>query len=148
MDSPRTYARGGLAKPAEPQAERERADEQQATADVGGFQVMFKIPGRVSLGASEGAKSLRVSTVTLAPDLAVRAVPVKDPTAFLEASFKQNEDAPLLPGRVSIYRDGSFVGRGQMASAGKDETVRLGSAPMTRSRSSAPSSSATRARPG
>ena len=105
---------------------RAKAEEQQAVADVGGFQVMFKIPGRVSLGASEGAKSLRVSSVTLAPDLAVRAVPVRDPTAFLEASFKQNEDAPLLPGRVSIYRDGSFVGRGQMTAAGKDETVRLG----------------------
>ena len=103
-----------------------KAAEQQAVADVGGFQVMFKIPGRVSLGASEGAKSLRVSTVTLAPDLAVRAVPVRDPTAFLEASFKQNEDAPLLPGRVALYRDGCFVGRGQMAAAGKDETVRLG----------------------
>ncbi|KRR29245.1 mucoidy inhibitor MuiA family protein [Bradyrhizobium retamae] len=104
----------------------ERADEQQAAADVSGFQVVFKIPGRVSLGASEGAKSLRISTATIAPDLAVRAAPVKDPTAFLEASFKQNEDAPLLPGRVSIYRDGVFVGRGQMAAAAKDETVRLG----------------------
>ncbi len=126
QDIAKPFARGGLAKLAESQAFGERADEQQATADVGGFQVMFKIPGRVSLGASEGAKSLRVSSVTLAPDLAVRAVPVRDPTAFLEASFKQNEDAPLLPGRVSIYRDGSFVGRGQMAAAGKDETVRLG----------------------
>jgi uncharacterized protein (TIGR02231 family) len=104
----------------------ERADEQQAIADVSGFQVVFKIPGRVSLSASEGAKSLRVSTATIAPDLTVRAVPVKDPTAFLEASFKQAEDAPLLPGRVSIYRDGVFVGRGQMAAASKDETVRLG----------------------
>jgi len=102
------------------------AEEQQAAAEVGGFQVMFKIPGRVSVGASEGAKSLRVSTATIAPDLAVRAVPVTDPTAFLEASFKQGEDAPLLPGRVAIYRDGVFVGRGQMAGAGKDETVRLG----------------------
>ena len=125
MDSVQQYARGGLrAKVAEPPPGR--ADEQQAVADVGGFQVMFKIPGRVSLGASEGAKSLRVSTVTVVPDLAVRAATVKDPTAFLEASFKQGEDAPLLPGGVSIYRDGSFVGRGQMAAAGKDETVRLG----------------------
>jgi uncharacterized protein (TIGR02231 family) len=104
----------------------ERADEQQAVAEVGGFQVMFKIPGRVSVGASEGAKSLRVSTATIAPDLAVRSAPVRDPTAFLEASFKQSEDAPLLPGRIAIYRDGVFVGRGQMAAAGKDETVRLG----------------------
>src|SRR6185369_14699658 len=104
----------------------EKAAEQQAAADVSGFQVVFKIPGRVSLGASEGAKSLRVSTATIAPDLAVRAVPVIDPTAFLEASFKQAEDAPLLPGRVSIYRDGTFVGRGRMNAASKDETVRLG----------------------
>src|SRR5439155_4686374 len=89
-------------------------------------QVVFKIPGRVSLGASEGAKSLRVSSAIIAPDLTVRAVPVLDPTAFLEASFKHNEDAPLLPGRVAIYRDGVFVGRGQMAAAAKDETVRLG----------------------
>jgi uncharacterized protein (TIGR02231 family) len=103
-----------------------KADEQQATAEISGFQVVFKIPGRVSLGAGEGAKSLRVSTATLAPDLSVRAAPVKDPTAFLEASFRQNEDAPLLPGRVSIYRDGIFVGRGQMVAASKDETVRLG----------------------
>ena len=110
----------------EAQDVRERADEQQATADVSGFQVVFKIPGRVSLGASEGAKSLRVSTATIAPDLAVRAAPVKDPTAFLEASFRQTEDAPLLPGRVAIYRDGVFVGRGQMAAVAKDETVRLG----------------------
>jgi uncharacterized protein (TIGR02231 family) len=104
----------------------ERADEQQAAAEVGSFQVVFKIPGRVSLGASEGAKSLRVSSAVMAPDLAVRAVPVLDPTGFLEASFKQNEDAPLLPGRVAIYRDGVFVGRTPMAAAGKDETVRLG----------------------
>ena len=104
----------------------EKAAEQQAAADVGSFQVVFKIPGRASLGASEGAKSLRVASAMIAPDLAIRAAPVKDPTAFLEASFKQNEDAPLLPGRVSIYRDGVFVGRGQMSAAGKDETVRLG----------------------
>jgi uncharacterized protein (TIGR02231 family) len=124
LDSARPAQRGVMAKVAEPFAER--ADEQQATVEVGSFQVMFKIPGRVSVGASEGAKSLRISTAAIAPDLAARAVPVKDPTAFLEAGFKQSEDAPLLPGRVAIYRDGVFVGRGQMAAASKDEPVRLG----------------------
>jgi uncharacterized protein (TIGR02231 family) len=111
-------------KTAEPAPQR--ADQQQATAEVSGFQVMFRVPGRVSVGASEGAKSLGISTAAITPDLTVRAVPVLDPTAFLEASFRQAEDAPLLPGRVAIYRDGMFVGRGQMAAAGKDETVRLG----------------------
>lgn len=104
----------------------DKADEQQAVADLDGFQVTFRIPGRVSLGASEGAKSLRIAAATIAPDLAIRAAPVVDPTAFLEASFKQSEDAPLLPGQVALYRDGAFVGRGKMAAAGKDEMVRLG----------------------
>jgi uncharacterized protein (TIGR02231 family) len=107
-------------------APAQRAEEQQAAADLSGFQVVSAIPGRVSIGASEGAKALRISTAIIAPDLAVRSVPVMYPTAFLEASFTQSEAAPLLPGRVAIYRDGAFVGRGKMAAAGKDETVRLG----------------------
>ena len=117
------------AAPEEPQSfakRAERADEQQATAEISGFQATFRIPGRVSVGASEGTKSLRISTATIAPDLVIRSAPVLDPTAFLEASFVQGEDAPLLPGRVAIYRDGAFVGRGKMAAASKDETVRLG----------------------
>jgi len=108
------------------EAVAKRADEQEAAVEVGGFQVTFRISGRVSLGAGDGARSLRVSTAAIAPDLAVRSVPVRDPTAYLEARFVQNEDAPLLPGRVAIYRDGVFVGRGHMTSAGKGEPVRLG----------------------
>jgi uncharacterized protein (TIGR02231 family) len=104
----------------------EKALDKKAVAEVSGFQVIIKIPGRVSVGASEGAKSLYISNATISPDLVVRSVPVIDPTAFLEASFIQSEDAPLLPGRISIYRDGVFVGRGQMAAAGKEEKVRLG----------------------
>jgi uncharacterized protein (TIGR02231 family) len=136
---PNNRLRGGVgqvtASPPVPQSEEAegtnrlkiRAEEQQATTEVGTFQVAFKIAGRVSVGASEGAKSLRISTLTIHPDLLVRSAPSVDPTAFLEASFQQNgDDAPLLPGVVSIYRDGIFVGRGRLAEAGKDETVRLG----------------------
>ncbi len=128
MSSPAPRATRQLSSPA-PVAQSElymKADEQQATAEVNGFQVTFKIPGRVSIGAADGAKALRIAAATVTPDLLVRAVPVIDPTAFIEASFKQAEDAPLLPGRVSIYRDGVFVGRGRMNAAAKDETVRLG----------------------
>jgi uncharacterized protein (TIGR02231 family) len=104
----------------------DQAVEKKAVAEVSGFQVVFRIPGRVSVGASEGAKSLYISAATISPDLVVRSAPVIDPTAFLEASFIQSDDAPLLPGRMSIYRDGVFVGRGQMAAASKEEKVRLG----------------------
>jgi uncharacterized protein (TIGR02231 family) len=56
----------------------------------------------------------------------VRTAPALDAAAYLEASFKQAEEAPLLPGRIALYRDGIFVGRGEMALTPKDETVRLG----------------------
>ena len=116
-------------------------------AEPGGFQVLFRIPGRISLSASEGAKSLRVASATVAPELTVHAVPVLDAIAFLVASFTQAEDAPLLPGRVSIYRDGGFVGRGRWALPSRTKTFGSASAPMRRSRSPAPSSNATRGRP-
>jgi uncharacterized protein (TIGR02231 family) len=102
------------------------AEEQEAAADTGGFQAVYRIAGRVSVAASEGAKSFRISSAVITPDLLVRAAPALDATAFLEANFKHAEDAPLLPGRVAIYRDGVYVGRGQMAMTAKDEDVRLG----------------------
>jgi uncharacterized protein (TIGR02231 family) len=125
MEKPRMLARSA-APVASLDSVKKRTEEQEAAVDVGAFQTAFKIPGRVSVNAGDGAKSLRISTATIAPELVIRAAPVLDPTAYLEASFPQNEDAPLLPGKVSIYRDGSFVGVSHMASASKDETVRLG----------------------
>lgn len=106
--------------------QRERIDEQQAVAEIGDFQATFKIPGRVTLGAAEGAKSLRIASMSVPADLAVRAAPVLDPTAFLEASFRQTDDTTLLPGKVAIYRDGVFVGRGKLTGSVKDDIVRLG----------------------
>jgi uncharacterized protein (TIGR02231 family) len=101
-------------------------EEQEAAADTQGFQVVYRIPGRVSISASEGVKNFRISSATMMPDLLLRAVPAVDATAFLEADFKHTEDAPLLPGPVAIYRDETYVGRGQIAMTAKDETVRLG----------------------
>jgi uncharacterized protein (TIGR02231 family) len=101
-------------------------EERRAAVETAGFQVLFRIPGRVSVPANEGAKSFRIVTATLAPELLVRAAPALDETAFLEASFRHAEEAPLLPGRIALYRDGIFVGRGQMTLTPKDEFVRLG----------------------
>ncbi|MDA9436650.1 mucoidy inhibitor MuiA family protein [Bradyrhizobium sp. CCBAU 51627] len=114
------------AKVAEAAEPRERADEQQAAAEIGDFQATFKIPGRVSLAAAEGSKSLRIASMSVPAELAVRAAPVADPTAFLEASFRQTDDTTLLPGKVAIYRDGIFVGRGKLSASAKDAIVRLG----------------------
>ncbi len=107
-------------------ARPKQAEEQQAALDASGFQVVFRIPGRIAVPAGQGSKSFRIASAAIAPELMVHAVPALAETAFLQASFKHAEDAPLLPGRVSIYRDGVFVGRSPMALAARDELVRLG----------------------
>jgi uncharacterized protein (TIGR02231 family) len=112
---------GELAK-----AQSAPAQEREAAVESSGYQVVYRIPGRISVGANEGAKSFRVASVTVAPDLLARATPALDETAFIEASFKLDDEAPLLPGRIALYRDGIYVGRGQMALTPKDEIVRLG----------------------
>ena len=103
------------------------AAEREAAVETGGYQVVFRMPGRNSVATSEGAKAVpRLPPRKIAPDLLSRATPALDETAFLEASFRQADEAPLLPGRVALYRDGIYVGRGQIALTPKDETVRLG----------------------
>ena len=102
------------------------AREQEAAFEAGGFQAVFRVPGRVSMKAQQGARSFRLATATIVPELIVRAVPALDATAFLEAGFKNAEETPLLPGRVALYRDGLYVGRSQVALTPKDEHVRLG----------------------
>jgi uncharacterized protein (TIGR02231 family) len=102
------------------------AREQEAAIETGGYQALFRVPGRVTVATNEGAKGFRISTATIAPDLLVRAAPALDETAYLEAALKNAEEAPLLAGRVSLYRDGIFVGRGSLALTPKDETLRLG----------------------
>ncbi len=126
-----SFAPGSVAPTQDALAGREdgrlrKSEEQQAVLDAGGFQVMFRIPGRIAVPAGQGSKSFRIASATIAPELMVHAVPALVETAFLQASFKHVEDAPLLPGRVSIYRDGVFVGRSPLALAAKDEPVRLG----------------------
>jgi uncharacterized protein (TIGR02231 family) len=112
-------------------SEKQRAQlapavEREAAVESSGYQVVYRVPGRISVAANDGAKSFRVASAKIAPDLLARATPALDETAFIEASFRQDDEAPLLPGRIALYRDGIYVGRGQMALTPKDETVRLG----------------------
>lgn len=104
----------------------EAAREQEAALDAGGYQVVFRVPGRTSIAAQQGAKTVRLASATVAPELVVHAVPALDQTAFLEADFKNGDAAALLPGRASLYRDGVYVGRTMVTLTPTGDTVRLG----------------------
>ena len=133
--------------PMAPEPLAQRAEEQQATAEVGGFQVTFRIPGRVSVGASEGAKSLRISTATIAPDLAYvqRRSGIRRRFSKPASSRPRTRRCCPAASRSIATASLSAVVRWRLQA----RTKRYGSvsAPTTRSRSNAPSSSATKDRP-
>ncbi|MDP2357849.1 MAG: mucoidy inhibitor MuiA family protein [Beijerinckiaceae bacterium] len=103
-----------------------RAEEREAVLEAGDFEAVFRIPGRVDLASDGSERSLRIGTRQITADLSVRAAPAFDPTAYLEASFVNTDEAPLLPGELSIQRNGVFVGRGQLEMVAPGALTRIG----------------------
>jgi uncharacterized protein (TIGR02231 family) len=102
------------------------AREQVAQLESGGYQATFVVPGRASVPPDGSAKVVALSSRSSEPVLAVKAVPVQDETAYLEAAFINEEDAPLLPGDVALTRDGTYVGRGRLKLVAPGDRVELG----------------------
>ena len=97
-----------------------------ATLDAGPFQASFAVAGRVNVPRDGSSKTFALSTATIAPDLIARVAPALDQTAYLDVSFVQNEEAPLLPGEVAVQRDGVFVGKGRFPLVAPGDKATLG----------------------
>lgn len=102
------------------------AVEQQASLEAGAFQAAFRPPGRMSAPGDGTPKSFRISSRALEPDLMVRSSPRLDETAYLEAKIVNDEEAPLLPGEVAVFRDGGFVGAGRIRLVPPGDATELG----------------------
>ncbi len=100
----------------------------EAAADFGDFRAEFHVPGAVSVESGAGARSMRITTDQVPVTLAVKAVPLISDAAYLEASFTPPAGAPLLAGKVALFRDGSFVGNGALpfTEAGKSRDLGFG----------------------
>ncbi len=87
-----------------------RALEATAELDAGGYSATFKISGPASAPGDGSAKTFPLSSRISRPKLTIRAAPALDPTAYLEAHILNEDEAPLLPGQITVLRDGVFVG--------------------------------------
>jgi uncharacterized protein (TIGR02231 family) len=109
-----------------PEERRIEAEEVSATINAGAYQSEFVVPGKVSLPSGNAEKSVRLGAEKPEATITVRAAPVLNPTAYLEASFKQGGETALLPGEVMLSRDGAFIGKGRLPLVAPGETARLG----------------------
>ena len=91
--------------------------EQTAAVAAAPFQAVFAVPGRLTVPATGEAKRVLLQQDGIEPVLTVRTVPKVDAKAYLYAKLVLPKGSPLLPGAVSLFRDGTFVGTGDAAGA-------------------------------
>ncbi|MDX2202732.1 MAG: mucoidy inhibitor MuiA family protein [Hyphomicrobiaceae bacterium] len=102
------------------------ASEVRASIDVQGFQALYGIAGRVSVPATGEAKRVQIDETQADPALVVRTVPKREQKAFLYAKAQLAKGSPVLPGTVSLFRDGTFVGTGRLPLLPAGEEHELG----------------------
>ncbi|MFT3730154.1 MAG: mucoidy inhibitor MuiA family protein [Hyphomicrobium sp.] len=107
-------ALGGAADTAEAPLEPAPIEETAAQIKSAPFEATFEVPGRVTVAATGEPKRVLLSTDDSEPALSCRSVPKIDTNAYLYAKVKVAKGAPLLPGTAYLFRDGTFVGTGNL----------------------------------
>jgi uncharacterized protein (TIGR02231 family) len=91
-----------------------QAEEVRAKIETQAFQAIYAIAGRVTVPTTGEAKRVQIDEAQLEPALMVRTVPKRDQKAYLYAKMAMARGTPILPGQVSLFRDGTFVGNGRL----------------------------------
>jgi uncharacterized protein (TIGR02231 family) len=114
--------------PLEDQDSRDRSlsVQKQAQVQIAGFQALYGITDRVSVDNTGTAKKVRIATDEIAAKLSALAAPKLDPNAYLTAAFTLSGGTPLLPGPVMLYREGVFMGQGNLPMLSPGEESKLG----------------------
>lgn len=103
-----------------------RMVQKQAVIETAGFQANYKIAGRVSVDNAGQSKKVRITSGQYEASLQAIVAPRIDVTAYLTASFQITGTGPQLPGIANLYRDGTFVGQGNLPLLNPTETANLG----------------------
>jgi uncharacterized protein (TIGR02231 family) len=101
--------------------------ETQAQANISAFQAVYDIGGKTMIKSSGETRRLQIAAEESDTALYEMAVPRLDHTAYLYAKLTlPKTSSPLLPGPVSLFRDGVFVGNGSLPQLSPGESHPLG----------------------
>ena len=117
-------AAGNMVAAAPPVAEP--AQQQMAEVVNAGFHAVYSIGGRSSIPNTGAQKSVRIGASDATPEIRIDTVPMLDAQAYLTAVFKAQGTSPMLPGEVSLFRDGVFAGKTMVRQVSPGEEVELG----------------------
>lgn len=100
------------------------APEAGALAQYQGKTVVYALPQPVDAPGDGSVRQVLIDRAEQQVPLSVRATPAVDAAAYLYAEY-QNGDAPLLPGRAAIHRDGVYLGALELDYIAPGETASL-----------------------
>ncbi|MBN1360121.1 MAG: DUF4139 domain-containing protein [Sedimentisphaerales bacterium] len=99
-------------------ADRREAQEFQRQmaeiARIEGVSVTYELPGRLTLPSRSDQQLLSIATIAAKGQFTLIASPLLTDYVYLQAEILNGSDTVLLPGPASIFRDGQFVGKGEV----------------------------------
>ena len=96
-------------------------DEPSGTAEIAAaefsgsdFAGTFAVKGKANVPSDGSEHRFLVGGWSAKADIYAQTVPAVQPAAYVMASTQLNAPAPLLPGTMSLFRDGTFIGDSEM----------------------------------
>lgn len=99
----------------------QEAEFAQAEIKTGGFVSEYQIPGPAGVTADGTETKLMIGTFNTESKIQVHIKPQLSTDAFLVAKAKLKGESPVLPGEVSLFRDGAYVGNSTVPLLRPDE---------------------------
>ena len=81
---------------------------------VEGVSVTYDLPGSLTLPSRSDRQLVGIASVSAQADFTLLASPLLTDYVYLQADLVNKSDIIFLPGPSSMFRDGRFVGKGQM----------------------------------
>ena len=90
------------------------------------FAAEYRIPGKVDLVSGDDAQRVAIAEHRLKSHLAARIVPKVSLQAHLYATAAYDGQDPLLPGALTVFRDGALLGTSNLPLLRPQEEFQLG----------------------
>jgi uncharacterized protein (TIGR02231 family) len=97
-----------------------------AKIDTGGFVSEYVIPGPSTVMSDGTESKLFIGAFDIDSELEVHIKPELSTNAMLVSNITLKGETPILPGKVSLFRDNAFVGHVNMPLLRPDESQYLG----------------------
>lgn len=101
------------------------ARAQQANLVATEFATAYQIPTRINVPADNALHKFTVDDHHLASTLSVRTTPKLSAQAYLHAVATYSGEAPLLAGKLALYRDEAFISSSTLAALAPGQELSL-----------------------